>query len=112
MKGIKFRSIPITDSGEDPDRPVVGKEAIVLQGNVLGKMICRRRSNESLDYHAVLNVFTCNTFVGLGSDLAQGHGANRVEAIKDALIKSREAATDYLATLDHLAQKINESEFA
>ncbi|WP_299947791.1 hypothetical protein [uncultured Microbulbifer sp.] len=109
MKGIKFRSIPITDSGEDPDRPVVGKENIVLQGNVLGEMICRRRSNESLDYHAVLNVFTCNTFVGLGSGLAQGHGANRAEAIQNALIKSREAATDYLASLDHLVQQINGS---
>ncbi|WKD51705.1 hypothetical protein [Microbulbifer spongiae] len=112
MKGIKFRSIPITDSGEDPDRPVVGKEAIVLQGNVLGKMICHRGYNESLDYHAVLNVFTCNTFADLVSNLAQGHGANRAEAIKNALTKSREAATDYLAALDHLAQQINGSEAA
>ncbi|MFS1525348.1 hypothetical protein ACL7TT_14755 [Microbulbifer sp. 2304DJ12-6] len=119
MKRIKFITAPITDSGKNPDRPVVGMETVVLQGEpslpgdvALGDMTCCRNLDGALDYHAVLNV-TYNIFPNVvGSGLAQGFGENRTEAIQNALSKSREAATDYLAALDHLAKQINESEFA
>ncbi|MDP5210021.1 hypothetical protein [Microbulbifer sp. 2205BS26-8] len=109
MKGIEFRSIPITDAEGNPNRPVLSKENVVLQGNILGRITCQRGLDGSLNYHVCLNV---NLSSALGAGLAQGHGANRAEAIQNALIKSREAATDYLATLDHLAQQINGSEAA
>ncbi|MFS1526229.1 hypothetical protein ACL7TT_19375 [Microbulbifer sp. 2304DJ12-6] len=111
MKRIKFITAPITDSGKNPDRPVVGMETVVLQGDILGHMICRRRFDGSLRYHACLNI-NPDDLLSPASGLAQGHGANRTEAIQNALSESREAATDYLASLDHLAQQINGSEAA
>ncbi|WKD51096.1 hypothetical protein [Microbulbifer spongiae] len=109
MKGIEFRSIPITDPEENPNRPVLSKENVVLQGNILGRITCQRGLDGSLNYHVCLNV---NLSSALGAGLAQGHGSNRTEAIQNALIKSREAATDYLTALDHLAHQINGSEAA
>ncbi|MDP5210969.1 hypothetical protein [Microbulbifer sp. 2205BS26-8] len=111
MKDIEFIPVPINATWVSPGRDVIGKENIVLQGNILGEMICRENFDEPADYHACLNI-NPDGVLSPASGLAQGHGANRAEAIKDALIKSREAATDYLASLDHLAQQINGSEAA
>ncbi|WP_444902201.1 hypothetical protein ACJJIG_04525 [Microbulbifer sp. SSSA007] len=118
MNSIQFMPASITDTGKNPDHSVVSMEAIVLQGEqlpgdmTLGDMTCRRNSDGALDFHACLNV-TYDIFPNVvGSGLAQGFGENRTEAIQNALSKSRQAATDYLAALDHLAQQINESEVA
>ncbi|WP_299946657.1 hypothetical protein [uncultured Microbulbifer sp.] len=112
MKGIEYVTTPITETEGSCRRPIVGIETVVLHGNPLGEMICRRNLGGSLDYHAVLNLDHNTIHEALGSGLAQGHGTNREEAIKDAFISSRDAATNYLAALDHLAKQINESEFA
>ncbi|WP_444904198.1 hypothetical protein ACJJIU_03545 [Microbulbifer sp. CnH-101-E] len=116
MNSIKFMPASVADTGKNPNQTVVSMEAIVLKGEQLpvdlplGDMTCRRNSDGALDFHACLNV-TYDIFPSVvGSGLAQGFGKSRTEAIQNALSKSRESATDYLAALNHLAQQINESE--
>ncbi|WP_299947189.1 hypothetical protein [uncultured Microbulbifer sp.] len=114
MKGIEYLPVPIKDidisAKEIPGLSLISTETVVLQGDKIGEMICRIRHNGLADYHAVLQV----NGDGLGpvSGLAQGHGKNRAEAIADALSKSRAVATNFLASLNHLAQRINCGEVA